>query len=376
MALPFYTPASAQMGLMQPQQQGGLMRLLSDPNFQKALLAAGAGTLSARTGGNTGAAFGQGLMQGMQTYEGLKAQQADQAMRERQFGMQERRFEMDEAAESRRAAASAAELQRQKAFEQAVKGAYKYDEQGNVIGIDQQKYMAALATFDPDAYAKMLERQRQMQMQGYAPQQSTEGFFRVGPSGELSFLTDPDSGKRIMPIGSLQYDPTVKARIAQATAEGKATGEAVAGAQLGLGQEEAKTAQSLALIEKALAHPGRATATGASAKFDPRNAIPGTAAYDFNILSEQLKGQAFLEAFESLKGAGAITDREGQAATVAMARLDTAQSEQEYEKALIELRQIMMNAIDRQRQRAGQAPTMLSPQSANQPQGWGIRKLP
>jgi hypothetical protein len=111
--------------------------------------------------------------------------------------------------------------------------------------------------------------------------------------------------------------------------------------------------QTMDVLDQALKHPGLATATGLSSKLDPRNKVPGTDAYNFNVLSEQIKGKAFLEAFNSLRGGGAITEREGAAATAAIGRLDTAQSEEEYVKALKELRRIVQLGMSRARAKAG-----------------------
>lgn len=108
---------------------------------------------------------------------------------------------------------------------------------------------------------------------------------------------------------------------------------------------------SLRVIDKALSHPGRSTATGLSGTIDPRNYLPGTNAKNFRVLADQLKGKAFLQAFESLKGGGAITEIEGQKATEAMARLNTAQSDDEYMVALRELRGVI--AAGRQRLAGG-----------------------
>lgn len=68
---------------------------------------------------------------------------------------------------------------------------------------------------------------------------------------------------------------------------------------------------------------------------------------DLLVRIEQLQGRAFLEAFESLKGGGQITEREGQAAQAAIARLDRTQSVQAYQAALDELSTIMRRAIAR-----------------------------
>lgn len=51
---------------------------------------------------------------------------------------------------------------------------------------------------------------------------------------------------------------------------------------------------------------------------------------------EQIKGGAFLQAFESLKGGGQITELEGQKAEQAQSRLSTAQSEEDFRDALQE----------------------------------------
>ena len=58
-------------------------------------------------------------------------------------------------------------------------------------------------------------------------------------------------------------------------------------------------------------------------------------------------GQAFLQAFQSLKGGGAITEKEGEKATAAMARLQRSQSTKDYKDALGELRGILQSAKDR-----------------------------
>lgn len=118
-------------------------------------------------------------------------------------------------------------------------------------------------------------------------------------------------------------------------------------------RESAKAAKlasfdsQIGVIDKALNHPGRKTATGLSGTIDPRNYMAGTDAKDFQVVLDQLGGAAFLQAFESLRGGGAITEIEGKKATDAMARLNRAQSDKEFEVALSDLRQIMKDARTR-----------------------------
>ena len=67
---------------------------------------------------------------------------------------------------------------------------------------------------------------------------------------------------------------------------------------------------------------------------------------------DQIKGKAFLEAFDRLKGGGQITEIEGQKAEQAIARLNTAQSPDDFRDALMELRGVIESS-----QGGGQAPT-------------------
>jgi hypothetical protein len=92
------------------------------------------------------------------------------------------------------------------------------------------------------------------------------------------------------------------------------------------------------------------------------------AGVDLNIKLDQLKGKAFLEAFESLKGGGSITETEGKVATAAMARLDRAQSSEEYRKALKELRDVLETGMARARAKVG-GMTAPAPGAAGAPAG-------
>lgn len=103
----------------------------------------------------------------------------------------------------------------------------------------------------------------------------------------------------------------------------------------------------IGVIDKALNHPGRATSTGLSGSLDPRNFIPGTDATDFKVVVDQIGGAAFLQAFESLKGGGQITEVEGKKATDAIARLNRSQSDKEFETALKDLRKVMSDGLSR-----------------------------
>jgi hypothetical protein len=109
----------------------------------------------------------------------------------------------------------------------------------------------------------------------------------------------------------------------------------------------ASVSDQIRVIDKALTHPGRETSTGLSGTIDPRNYVPGTDATDFQAVLDQIGGTAFLQAFESLKGGGQITEMEGKKASDAIARLRRAQSDGEFKKSLEDLRQVMQAGYKR-----------------------------
>lgn len=81
--------------------------------------------------------------------------------------------------------------------------------------------------------------------------------------------------------------------------------------------------------------------------------VPGSDAAGFAELLKQVKGTQFLEAFNSLKGGGHITEIEGARATQAISRMSAAQSEAEFIEAAREFQDIMKTGIERARQKGG-----------------------
>ena len=69
---------------------------------------------------------------------------------------------------------------------------------------------------------------------------------------------------------------------------------------------------------------------------------------DLLVKIDFLKSNAFMEAFASLKGGGQITEKEGDAATAALAMLQRTQSPEEFTKGLTEF----ANIIRRGREKA------------------------
>lgn len=138
----------------------------------------------------------------------------------------------------------------------------------------------------------------------------------------------------------------------KARVQGKSAGEA----SVGLGDAVAKSEQILDSIKGIRSHPGRAAwgAQGSTAAWPViGNGLPGTEGRDFVTRVDQLKGQSFLEAFNMLRGGGAISEQEGKAATSALARLDRAQSKEGFDAALNDLEAIIRGGMERARKKAG-----------------------
>lgn len=161
-------------------------------------------------------------------------------------------------------------------------------------------------------------------------------------AGTHFVLMDPITRQ---PIGTVPKDI-----IGKESAEeiGKARGKA----QMDLPRIEDNASQALQTIQQIRNHPGKQWGTGPLGVL-PR--VPGTAQAGFVNLVEQAKGKVFLEAFNSLKGGGQITEAEGNKATQALARLDRAQSKEDFETALRDLEVVINDGAARARRAAGNA---------------------
>jgi hypothetical protein len=122
------------------------------------------------------------------------------------------------------------------------------------------------------------------------------------------------------------------------SSRGKRMGEQMANAPQALEQASYMTN----LLDQIAAHPGREYGTGTSAWMSN---LPGEWSYgarDFAGRANQVSGQTFLQAYESLKGTGQITEIEGTKAEQAISRLrDRYVTEEEYLQAIKDLRDVV-----------------------------------
>jgi hypothetical protein len=147
--------------------------------------------------------------------------------------------------------------------------------------------------------------------------------------------------------GSVEYEAAKKAGLIAAEAQATAKTE-IPGSQL-------KMQSALEGIEKVRAHPGREAFGGAGMVAGLAGFRPGSEAYDFKVMVDQLKGGSFLQAYETLKGGGPIANAEGAKAEAAVARLDRAQTPQAFDEALNDYRDAIKRGFASLEQKAGVA---------------------
>ena len=111
----------------------------------------------------------------------------------------------------------------------------------------------------------------------------------------------------------------------------------------------------IAKIDQLISHPGFEASVGVNAQPYFQH-IPGTDKANWYARFKEIKGQAFLQAFDSLRGGGQITEKEGTAATEALMRMSTSQSEAEFKEAANDFVNVVKRSVDRNRQKLGQEP--------------------
>lgn len=172
------------------------------------------------------------------------------------------------------------------------------------------------------------------------------------------------------PLMAAEASPELKAKLAQGGASGKVIGEAGGKATVDLIDAVPTAEMQIKQLEALVSHPGLAGAVGVGLPY--ANKVPGSKEADFAARFEQIKGGVFLQAFNSLRGGGQITESEGSKATAALLRAQYAQSEVEFKEAVQEYIGYIKTGLDRLRKKSNLrtsdvpafAPAAPAPQSA------------
>lgn len=144
--------------------------------------------------------------------------------------------------------------------------------------------------------------------------------------------------------GSQEYKDFMATRGAGLAEAAKITAGAAAEAQVAAPADIAAADKALSEIEGIKSHPGLDRGTGWTSL---ANAIPGTSGYDFQNRVNQVKSGAFLTAIDQMRGMGALSNAEGQTATAAINRMDTATSKPEFMAALADYEAVIKLGRDR-----------------------------
>lgn len=138
------------------------------------------------------------------------------------------------------------------------------------------------------------------------------------------------------------------AETAGGTVQGKAAAEGAAAAAGDIQTGE----MALDLLNQIKTHPALDSGTGFFAGVGG-NAVPGTPNFDFQNLVEQAKSGAFLSAIQQMRGMGSLSNAEGQAATQAVTRMNTATSKEAFLKAVNDYEGIVRKGVENAQRRGG-----------------------
>lgn len=114
--------------------------------------------------------------------------------------------------------------------------------------------------------------------------------------------------------------------------------------------------QTITQIDQLLGNKGLDSIVGPLDQFRPSWTL-GSEGRDALARFNQLKGKAFLQAYSTLRGGGAITEVEGVKAENAMARMDRAQSEEDFRAALRDFRDAVSVGLEKLKEKAGVLPS-------------------
>ncbi|ASS55914.1 hypothetical protein [Rhizobium leguminosarum] len=161
-------------------------------------------------------------------------------------------------------------------------------------------------------------------------------------AGTEWILLDPISRQ---PVGRV---PKNLAEAASQKEIGEAQGKAIAAAPGDLQAAQ----NALDTVESLRSDPNKGWGTGFSSVF---NAIPGSPGKDFQKKVDQSTSGAFLTAIQQMRGLGSLSNAEGATATAAVARMDTATSEEEFNAALNDYEKIVKQGAARAQARIQQS---------------------
>lgn len=185
---------------------------------------------------------------------------------------------------------------------------------------------------------------------------------------------DKDKKRHVVAPGASLVDdngnPLFQAPAEDATAKARqqAIGKGQGEARLAIPAAVSRAGETVGILEKLRNHPGLDAGTGATSLVASR--IPGSDAYDFEQLRQQAQGTAFLTAIGEMRGTGAISNVEGEAATQAVGRMKSAQSKEAFLEALGDYERVVRTGVINTYRNAGlEVPPELMAPATRSPSG-------
>ena len=327
-------------------------------------LMTGLGMMQANQPGTSmGQAIGAGGMQGVQ---GMMAQQRMAQQQKQQDMLNQIRQVQLQQGDARLTPSSVREYEYAKS--QGYQGSFE-DYKGNVAGRNETpaniREWEAYNKLSPQDQARYLTMKRSNPYLNLGDQMVQPNPVQPGQAmGGFAKGITPDA------------QPDLKGAQARESAIGRVQGETQATSAVNLPQTIAQAENSMQLVDDILNDPAFAnvvglpgSVSGLSSKFGAP--VMGSPEAGFISKIDQLKGQQFMQAYETLKGGGQITEVEGKKATEAISRMtNTNQSEADYRKAAEDFKKIIQGAVSRAKMKAG---GQAAPKGASA--GWSIQKV-
>ena len=128
------------------------------------------------------------------------------------------------------------------------------------------------------------------------------------------------------------------------------------------------------LAEELVNHKGFESMIGATL-FPYARHVHGTDTAGADSIRNQLEGKVFMQAYQTLKGGGQITEIEGRQAKQALARMNISLSEVEYKKALNEFLDAYRRGMEKMRRVSGRSGATPQRRATDKNSGFKIKRI-
>lgn len=206
------------------------------------------------------------------------------------------------------------------------------------------------------AGARPLTRSTEIRGAGYETREATDAAELKRKYLQIERENEDLRRLRNTPLPQAPKTGAQQAREAMLQARSQKIAEAAAAKEFSLPNLEQNARNAIQTAQNLLKHPGFEAATGLPNPFRGGfgfGNVPGSSAGDYKTALQTAVSEAFIPAFESLKGAGAITEKEGEAALKGVANLGTGMSEDQFKRELQRYVNKIVQGLEVARKQAG-----------------------